>query len=516
MRRTLNPARVTTLASLVVLAVALNSACDGGASNTPGGAGSSGNSSGAASTSAGNPPVTSGGASAGSNATPGAGTSSSAGNAVNAGASSSGASSGGAAAGGGGTGNAGGAVTSGVGGKRVAGTDGYDCTPPSGTVPALQAKAVVASGLTEPIYLAHTPNEASGRLFVIERAGTVRIVKDGALVTKPFLDIKSKVVVGKANGDERGLLGMAFHPGYATNGLFYVYYSDKADANDTGDSIIEEYKVSAASPDEADAASARLVLKIEQPDNSSTAFRNHKGGAINFGSDGFLYMGFGDGGGSGDTDASHGTGNGQNLTVLLGKMLRINPEKSGAAAYSSPPGNLKDKMAAAAPEIWDYGLRNPFRSSFDGCTGDLYIGDVGQDKWEEVDIEKPGEGNKNYGWNTMEGTHCYKPASGCTETGITKPVVEYDHNTGKSMTGGAVYRGKSIPALRGAYIYADYQSNAIWSLVFDRDKGTVSTPVSLKQDLNNVTAIVAIRTGPDGELYLISLMGGLYRLQAAP
>jgi len=513
MRRLSNPARVTTVASVFVLAIALNSACDGGGSGASAGASSS-SASGAANTSAGNAATTSGTSSGGS-ASPGAG-SSTGGSAVNGGASSAGTTSGGVATGGGGTGNTAGSNTTGVGGKRVAGTDGYDCSPPSGTVPALQAKAVVATGLTEPIYLAHTPNEASGRLFVVERAGTVRIVKDGALVAKPFLDIKSKVVVGKANGDERGLLGMAFHPSYATNGLFYVYYSDKADANDTGDSIIEEYKVSAASADEADAASARLVLKIEQPDNSSTAFRNHKGGAINFGSDGFLYMGFGDGGGSGDSDASHGTGNGQNLAVLLGKMLRINPEKSGTAAYSSPPGNLKDKMATAAPEIWDYGLRNPFRSSFDGCTGDLYIGDVGQDKWEEVDIEKPGEGNKNYGWNTMEGSHCYKPASGCAETGITKPLVEYDHTTGKSMTGGAVYRGKGIPSLRGAYVYADYDSNAVWSLVYDRDKGTVSTPVSLKQDLNNVTAIVAIRTGPDGELYLISLKGGLYRLEAAP
>lgn len=518
MRRVSNSARITTLVSVLALGIALNAACDSGSSGGSGGSSSSSSgttsTSGTTNTSAGNPPATSG-ASTGGSASPSAGAST-AGSATDGGESSAGtASSGGVSAGGGGSGNTGGEVTSGVGGKRVAGTDNYDCSPPSGEVPALQAKAVVTAGLSEPIYLAHTPNDTTGRLFVIERAGAIRIVKDGAVVAKPFLDIKSKVVVGKANGDERGLLGMAFHPSYATNGLFYVYYNDKADPDDTGDSIIEEYKVS-ASADEADAASGRLVLKVEQPDNSSATFRNHKGGAINFGSDGFLYIGFGDGGGSGDSDVSHGTGNGQNLAVLLGKMLRIDPVKSASAAYSNPPGNLKDKMAAAAPEIWDYGLRNPFRSSFDGCTGDLYIGDVGQDKWEEVDIEKPGEGNKNYGWNTMEGTHCYKPATGCVETGITKPFVEYDHNTGKSITGGAVYRGKSIPALRGSYVYADYQTNAIWSLVFDRDKGTASAPVSLKQDLNNVTSIVAIRTGPDGELYLISLMGGVYRLEAAP
>jgi glucose/arabinose dehydrogenase len=309
---------------------------------------------------------------------------------------------------------------------------------------------------------------------------------------------------------------MAFHPGYATNGLFYVHYSDKADTNDTGDTIIEEYKVSAASADEADAASGRVVLKVEQPTNSSSLFRNHKGGSILFGSDDLLYIGLGDGGGSGDTDATHGTGNGQNLSSLLGKVLRINPIASGGGQYTSPAGNLKDKLPAAAPEIWDYGLRNPFRSSFDGCTGDLYIGDVGQDKWEEVNVERAGEGQKNYGWNKTEGNHCYQPMSGCDETGITKPALEYDHGTGKSLTGGAVYRGKAIPALRGAYLYADFQSNAVWSTFYDRAQGTVSTPVSLKQDLNNVTSIVSITNGADGELYLVSLMGGVYKLEAAP
>ncbi len=403
-----------------------------------------------------------------------------------------------------------------VGGTRVPGTNGYNCSPPSGSMPVLQAKAIVSTGLSQPLLVTHTPNGAADRLFVVERTGKIRIVDKGALVTKPFLDITSKVVAGTANGDERGFLGLAFHPNYAQNGLFYVHYSDKADANDSGDTIIEEYKVSSASPDEADPASARLVLKVEQPTNSSTLFRNHKGGAINFGPDGFLYIGLGDGGGSGDTDTTHGTGNGQSLTALLGKILRIDPVKGASAAYSTPPGNLKDKMSAAAPEIWDYGLRNPFRANFDGCTGDLYIGDVGQDKYEEIDIEKLGEGNKNYGWNKTEGNHCYQPMTNCDQTGITKPFVEYDHDTGKSVTGGAVYRGSAMPALRGTYFYADYTSNAIWSLVYDRDKGTISTPVSLKQDINNVTSIAAIQTGADGEIYFVSLMGGLYRIEAAP
>lgn len=498
--------------TLALFAAAFSSACDSG-SNTSDTATAGSTSTAGSAAQFGGAAATAGSTSATSGTGPSA-----AGSSANAG---SGSGTGGASAAGsstGGSGNAAGAGSAGGGsvdGMRVPGTDGYNCSPPSGSAPALKATAVVTSGLSEPIFLAHAPNDSTGRLFVIERSGAVRIIKAGALVAKAFLDIKSKVVTGAANGDERGLLGMAFHPNYATNGLFYVHYSDKADANNTGDSIIEEYKVSAASPDEADAASGRLVLKVEQPDNSSAAFRNHKGGAINFGADGFLYIGLGDGGGSGDTDASHGTGNGQNLSVLLGKMLRIDPVKGASAAYSVPAGNLKDKMAAAAPEIWDYGLRNPFRSSFDGCTGDLYIGDVGQDKWEEVDIEKAGEGNKNYGWNKIEGTHCYKPASGCDEAGVTKPLAEYDHNAGKSITGGAVYRGSAIPALRGTYLYADYQSNTVWSIVYDRAKGTASAPVSLKQDINNVTSVVAIRNGADGELYFISLMGGVYKLEAA-
>ncbi len=512
MARRLNLSRITSVALACASALALNAACDSG-SGTPGGsAGAGGTAASTAGTSQGgsaSPTAGSAGASAGG---PSGGTTATAG--TSNGGSASGGTAGAATGGSGGSAGAAGADT-GAGGKRVAGTDGYDCSPATGTVPALQAKSVAASGITEPIFLTHSPNDAGGRLFVVERAGTIRLIKAGAVVTKPFLDIKSKVIAGTSGGDERGLLGMAFHPSYATNGLLYVHYSDKADADDTGDSVIEEYKVSSASPDEADAASGRVVLKVAQPTNSSSVFRNHKGGAINFGSDGFLYIGLGDGGGSGDTDATHGTGNGQSLTTLLGKMLRINPVASGGAQYSSPPGNLKDKMAAAAPEIWDYGLRNPFRSTFDGCTGDLYIGEVGQDKWEEVNVEKAGEGQKNYGWNKTEGNHCYQPMSGCDETGITKPVHEYDHNAGKSLTGGAVYRGKSIPSLRGAYIYADYQSNAIWSLKYDREKGTASTPVSLKQDLNNVTSIVSITNGADGEIYFVSLMGGIYKLEAA-
>ncbi len=423
-----------------------------------------------------------------------------------------GASTGGANTGGSGTGgaNTGGSGTGGsTGGGVVPGTSGYDCSPPSGAIPALQATPVVTSGLNQPILVTHEPDGDPGRLFVLGRTGTIHIIENGSLITTPFLDITSKVVAGMANGDERGALGLAFHPEYATNGLFYVHYSDANDPNDTGDTIIEEYKVS-SDPNVADAASGRIVLTVEQPMHSPALLKNHKGGSINFGSDGFLYIGLGDGGGGGDP-----FGNGQNLSVLLGKMLRINPVASGSEPYTTPAGNLRDTMGSAAPEIWDYGLRNPFRSSFDGCTGDLYIGDVGQDEWEEIDVEKAGEGGKNYGWNTMEGTHCYEPASGCDQAGITLPVLEYDHQTGQSVTGGAVYRGSAIPGLRGTYVYADYQSNAIWSTVYDPATGMAAAPVSLKQDLNNVTQIVSITNGADGELYFVSLLGSVFKLESA-
>ena len=186
----------------------------------------------------------------------------------------------------------------------------------------------------------------------------------------------------------------------------------------------------------------------------------------------------------------------------------------GRGSVDAGQGDRADQGHAVGLEDVDPGVVaevDDVRTGFDGCTGDLYIADVGQDKWEEVNIEKAGEGNKNYGWNTMEATHCHKPASGCTETGITKPLVEYDHNAGKSITGGTVYRGSALPAVRGTYFYADYQSNTIWSLVYDRDEGTASKPVSLKQDINNVTSIVTIRNGADGEVYFVSLMSGIYK-----
>ncbi len=412
------------------------------------------------------------------------------------------------------------------GGHPIAGTDSYDCSAPEGDVPALMLSEV-ASGLTAPVNLTHPPND--DRLFVITLGGDVRIIKDGQLLDTPFLSLGNRVTVGGSPGDERGLLGIAFHPDYEQNGLFYLHFSAGSGVAGTsaGDTVIEEYQVS-SDPDIADADSGRIVLTVEQPANSN----NHKGGSINFGPDGLLYIGLGDGGGGGDNHGASGSGFAQNTSMLLGKILRIDPVESGGEPYSTPADNLVQDVPDAAPEIWDYGLRNPFRRSFDACTGDMYIGDVGQNCFEEVDVEARGKGHKNYGWNIMEGLHCYTGANSmncpdaigdCDQSGITLPQVELPRTSAQSVTGGSVYRGNSIPSLRGAYFYADYSANGVWYTRYDRDSGTVETPKSVTQELN-AKNIVAIKNGNDGELYFVALgdiqgdalgEGGIYRLESA-
>jgi len=340
-------------------------------------------------------------------------------------------------------------------------------------------------------------------MFIVQVGGAIQILQDGQLRDEPFLDLSSKLT----EGSERGLLGFAFHPKYEENGLFYVHYSagpSSEDANQ-GDTIVEEYKVS-SDPNQADAASARLVLTVAQP------YANHNGGTITFGPDGLLYVGLGDGGSGGDPQ-----GHGQDGD-WLGSILRINPEQDGDDPYSVPEGNYPD----AEPEVFSIGLRNPFRFSFDACEDDLYIGDVGQDAWEEIDFLKAGEAGKNFGWNVMEGTHCFEPSSGCDSTGTVLPIAEHSHDEARSITGGSVYRGSAIPALRGAYFYADYSNNRVWWLRVDRDSGEASAPVSVTQELN-ASSIVAIEVGPDGELYFVSIggrgdtptPGAIYRLDAS-
>jgi len=371
-------------------------------------------------------------------------------------------------------------------------------------IPALKLTPFV-DGFTRPVYLAQ-PHGETERLFVVEKPGTIRIVRGGQIEETPFLDVSADV---SERYDEMGLLGLAFHPNYAANGRFYIYY-----ASITGGPSVRklvEYTRSNDNPDLADAASARVLLQFDHPED------NHNGGNLEFGSDGFLYLGVGDGGGAGD---QHGpAGNGQNLGTLLGKMLRFDVNGSGAGAnqaYAIPAGNLSGN--GALPEIWSYGLRNPWRYSFDACTGDMYIGDVGQDTIEEIDFEPAQNGGRNYGWRLMEGDACFNPASGCNAAtqNLMLPVATYDHTTGVSITGGYVYRGHAIAGLRGAYLYADYDSAHFFALRM-RNGAPVLQQTDITDNINpgrDVGGIASFGQDEAGELYVIGFEGAIYRIDA--
>ncbi len=298
----------------------------------------------------------------------------------------------------------------------------------------------IASGIEAPTDIQNA-GDGSGRLFFIQQNGIVRIFRNGALVLQPFLDIRGKT----SSGGERGLLGLAFPTGFAQKQRFYVNYTDL-----NGDTVIAQYRMS-ANPDVADASTEIVLLRIAQP------FANHNGGQLRFGPDGYLYIGMGDGGSGGDP-----RGNGQNRATLLGKMLRIDVE-GDPGQVRIPADNPFVNTAGTRPEIWALGLRNPWRFSFDRATGDLWIADVGQNTYEEIDFQPASSpGGENYGWNRMEGMHCFQ--DGCNPQGLTLPVAEYDHSQGCSVTGGFVYRGSLSPALRGTYIYGDYCSGRIWGV----------------------------------------------------
>ncbi len=344
------------------------------------------------------------------------------------------------------------------------------------------AVQVVASGLSNPLYL--TAPAGDPRLFIVEQPGRIRIVASGQLRDTPFLDIDDRV----QSGGERGLLGMAFHPDYATNGFLYVSYTDS-----TGDSRIERYAVT-GDPNVADPGSGKLILAVDQP------FSNHNGGQISFGPDGMLYIGLGDGGSGGDPQ-----GHGQNRATLLGALLRIDVD--GGDPYATPPDNPFVGDPDARGEIWGYGLRNPWRFAFDVEGGDVYIADVGQSSWEEVHVLAADSGGANYGWNVMEGMHCYR-ANSCDMSGLVMPVVEYDHGDGCSVTGGFVYRGSAIPELRGHYFYSDYCSGFLRSFRFA--SGTAAD--QQEWDVGSLGSVLSFGQGADGELYILSGNGRVYRL----
>jgi hypothetical protein len=315
-------------------------------------------------------------------------------------------------------------------------------------VAALAASLVLApvGSFDAPVYVTAPPGDAH-RIFVVEKTGRIQVVKDGQKLGTPFLSL-----AGHVSGDsEQGLLSMAFAPDYATSGAFYVDYTDNA-----GNTQVVEYHAS-ANPDVADPASARTILSQDQPEP------NHNGGQLQFGPDGDLYIGLGDGGGGGD---QHGTiGNGQDLGTWLGKILRIDPHPSAGKPYTVPSGNPFAGRAGALPEIWAYGLRNPWRFSFDSATGDLWIGDVGQDSYEEIDHAARGVGGQNYGWRVCEGTHSYPAGGDCTATGLTGPVLDYHHDSGRcSVTGGYLVRDAALTDLAGAYVYGDYCTGEMWAV----------------------------------------------------
>ncbi len=349
----------------------------------------------------------------------------------------------------------------------------------------------VANGFDGPLFVATPPADAD-RLFVVEKGGTIQVLIDGEVAAAPFLDIIDRV---GSEGSEQGLLGLAFAPDYAESGLFYVNYTDP-----NGHSVVSRFSTS-DDPNVADADSEVVILQQEQPRP------NHNGGVLGFGPDGYLYIGFGDGGGQGDPN-----GNGQNLSTWLGKILRIDVDPASSAAgmtYAVPNDNPFVDTADAAPEVWVHGLRNPWRFSFDRETGDLWVGDVGQNEIEEVTLLPAADGGgQNLGWNITEGTNCYAEPD-CDQSGLAPPTLEYSHDVGGcSVTGGYVYRGDAMPTLRGVYVFADYCSGLLWGAGQDADGAWV-----MSEPIETGLSIASFGEDTAGEIYLTDISGGtVYRL----
>jgi glucose/arabinose dehydrogenase len=340
----------------------------------------------------------------------------------------------------------------------------------------------IASGFDRPVDLDALPD---GGLFVAEQRGVIKIVKNGVVNGAPFLDIHGKVALG----GETGVLGFAFHPQYASNRKFYVYYS----RNTTNlQAVFAEYQTTASNPDVADPASERILFTWDQP-----PLGNHQGGQIAFGPDGMLYIGLGDGGGHGDPNNF-----GQNTNVLDGKILRINVD---AVPFGIPSDN-PFANGGGRPEVYAYGFRNPWRFSFDSSTGRLFVGDVGEDRREEVDIVNKGG---NYGWSIMEGSLCFKPETGCNQSGLTLPIHDYGRDVGGTIIGGFVYRGTAIPQLNGFYVFGDFLSKKLFALREGSD-GTWT-----RFDLiSNSGMLTSFGHDAQGELYTVELGGTLSKIVA--
>ena len=352
----------------------------------------------------------------------------------------------------------------------------------------------ISTSLSSPIFMTAPPNDST-RLFVVQQGGLIRIfdVVGGSLLTIPFLNVSSLL----STGGERGLLGMAFDPQYAANRQFYIFYTNTA-----GNIVIARYLRNISDPDLADSSSAVTLLTVAHP-----TFSNHNGGMLAFGPDGCLYAGIGDGGGSGDPN-----NNGQNLSSLLGKLLRLNPD-TGAPCNNGIINPFV--LLGGAQQIWSLGLRNPWRFSFDRLTDDLYIGDVGQGAREEIDVAvAPNAGRQaNYGWRFMEGFLCFNPSSSCNSGGLTLPVLDYPHvgsSCSGSVTGGYVYRGQAVPSLSGTYFYADFCLRFVKSFRFQNGQATERTEWPLLNPSGS--SITSFGEDALGELYLMTQGGGLFKL----
>jgi glucose/arabinose dehydrogenase len=373
-------------------------------------------------------------------------------------------------------------------------------------------------GFSKPLYLTHA-GDGSRRLFVVEKDGRIRIIADDTRIKQPFLDINERVRsdADDGGGNEEGLLSVAFPPNYAKKGYFYVYYT-----NLEGNNTVARFHTSPGNPDQADPNSEEHILLFYHPDH-----RNHNGGQIAFGPDGYLYIGTGDGGGAGDQQ-----GNAQNPDSLLGKLLRIDVEFAFSppfshthelylplvrddsapliktSAYQIPPDNPFVGDSTTLDEIWALGLRNPWRFSFDHLTGDLYLGDVGQSRFEEVNHQPfDSSGGENYGWNIMEGFHCYLKDP-CDPSGLILPVAEYSHNLDCSITGGFVYRGEQNRSMQGIYFFGDYCSGKIWGAKM------VDGSWMNEMLLDSSLFISSFGVGESGELYVIDIATGtIYKLE---
>lgn len=374
-----------------------------------------------------------------------------------------------------------------IGVVTLTGLAGCDSEPTPPTI-SVQVERVFPDLAFQEMTNLVQPDDTGDLMFVTEQRGVVySFSASNPQEADVFLDITDRVNRG---GNEEGLLGLAFDPDYQGNGYFYVYYS----AAEPTRSVLSRFNLDEQNTDVADPGSEVVITEVEQP------YANHNAGQIAFGPDGYLYIALGDGGSAGDP-----LGNGQNLSTLLGSILRIDVSGlSGPGDYEIPADNPFVGIEGAREEIWAYGLRNPWRVSFDSETGRLWAGDVGQNSWEEIDIIAKGA---NYGWNIMEGRQCYSPATGCNESGLTLPVIEYDHSQGCSVTGGYVYRGDQATSLQGYYVYGDYCSGNIWALAYD---GSVVTENILLVD--SELSITAFGEDLTGNLYILDRQGGIYRL----